>query len=54
MSHGIEVDISVAWWLRWYLSGVLIMSQLTGLQPDPMRVGWWLAKAVSVRVRPGG
>jgi len=42
----------VAWWFRWYLSGVLLTAQLTGLRPDPERVGWWLTLAVSIRLRP--
>ncbi|WP_167670682.1 hypothetical protein [Allopusillimonas ginsengisoli] len=46
----IVIKLRVAWWFRWYLFGVLTMAQLTGLQPDPQRVGRWLARAVSIKV----
>lgn len=48
-----HVTLRVAWWFRWYLFGVLIMARLTGLQPDPRRIGWWLTRAVSVRFKSG-
>lgn len=51
--HSVHATLCVAWWFRWYLSGVLLVARLTGLQPDPQRVGWWLTRAVSIRFQSG-
>lgn len=32
------VTIRVAWWVRWYLSGVALYSHITGLAPDEEKV----------------
>ena len=32
------VAIRVAWWVRWYISGVALFAMLTGLEPDMERV----------------
>jgi hypothetical protein len=42
------VRLRVAWWLRWYLSGVILTSWLTGLAPDLSKVGEWIRRAVRV------
>ena len=42
------VRIKVAWWLRWYLAGVQMMTLTTGAQPDMRKVGAVVARAVSV------
>ena len=34
----IKVKITVAWWVRWYISGVALFAMLTGLEPDMERV----------------
>jgi hypothetical protein len=34
----ITVSIKLAWWVNPYLTGVRIMSELTGLEPDYDRV----------------
>ena len=30
----IKVKITVAWWVRWYISGVALCAFITGAQPD--------------------
>lgn len=35
----IHIKVTVAWWLEWYLSGVLMTAKLTGLHPDMDKVG---------------
>ncbi|MCI3945533.1 putative membrane protein [Pseudomonas syringae] len=42
------VSVKVCWWLRAYLYGVALMSDLTGLKPDPDKVGIWLKRGVRV------
>lgn len=37
----IEVRFYPAWWVRWYLAGVVIMARVTGLDPDLDRVAAW-------------
>ena len=34
----IKVKITVAWWVRWYISGVSLFAMLTGLEPDIEKV----------------
>jgi hypothetical protein len=46
------VTVPVAWWVRWYLLGVKAMVMLTGCEPDLDRVGRWVARGVTVSVRP--
>ena len=30
----ITIKVHIAWWVRWYISGVALCSLLTGLEPD--------------------
>lgn len=46
MNQQLEIQITVAWWLRWYLAGVLVMSRLTGLEPDLERVQAVVMRAI--------
>lgn len=46
----IQVLIKLAWWLKWYLRGVVFVASVTGLRPNPKRVGYWVARAAKVRV----
>ena len=47
--HTVTVRVSIAWWLRWYLTGVIATSWLTGLQPDTDMVAWWVRRAIRMR-----
>lgn len=51
-TNSITVTIRMAWWLRWYLADVIVTSTITGLQPDPDRVGAWVVRAI--RLWAGG
>lgn len=42
--------IRMAWWVKPYLCGVLLMSRLTGLQPDPDRVGAWVQRGMTMKM----
>ncbi len=44
------VTIRLAWWVKPYLCGVLLMSRLTGLQPDPDRVGAWVRRGTMMKL----
>ncbi len=46
----LRIRLHVAWWLRWYLSGVSLAGYLTGLDPNPERVGRWIQRAIRVEV----
>lgn len=50
MAKQIQIKVSLAWWLRWYLCGVLLMSRHTGLQPDSDKVAYWAGKATKIKV----
>src|SRR5690606_31557053 len=42
----ITVRLSVAWWLRWYLSGVALMCKMTRCQPDMGKVQYWVSRSI--------
>jgi len=48
--HSITVRLSVAWWLRWYLAGVVLTCKMTGCQPDMGRVERWISRAIKLRI----
>lgn len=47
---GIKVSIKLAWWLRVYLRAVGFTCDLTGLEPNMDRVGWWVARGITVKL----
>jgi len=52
-TRSITVTISLAWWFRWYLLGVVAMSRATGLRLNEDRFGYWFRRAVRVRPAKG-
>lgn len=48
----ITLDVRIAWWLRHYLFGVATMCALTGMEPNPDRLHYWIDKGVTVKVVP--
>jgi hypothetical protein len=47
----IRVTIRLAWWLHVYLHGVQLVSNLTGLSPDPDKVAYWVGRGTKIKVR---
>ena len=47
----ITITVHVAWWVRWYVASVALMSKLTGAEPDMEKVGRWIERGVRVRAR---
>ena len=48
--QGIQIRISVAWWLRWYLAGVALMCRVSGADPDVDRVVYWVRRSIRMRI----
>lgn len=44
------VRISLRWWLPLYIEGVRLMSEMTGLEPDPAKVAYWVRKVIKSTV----
>ena len=40
------VTIRIAWWVRWYISGVALCAFITGAQPDMEKVKATVMKGV--------
>jgi len=40
------VTIRIAWWVRWYISGVALCAFLTGFQPDMEKIKAKVMKGV--------
>lgn len=49
-TNQITLSIKLAWWLKWYLRGVVFAASVTGLRPDPKRVGYWVGRAAKIEV----
>lgn len=47
-----RLQVHVSWWLQHYLTGVALVSHLTGMEPDMKRVRWWIGRGVSLRLVP--
>ena len=45
----ITVQVRIAWWLKWYMAGVIMMSRLTGLDFDEAKVRWYVRRGVKVK-----
>lgn len=44
------VRVSLRWWLPLYILGVRLMSEMTGLEPDPAKVAYWVRKGIKAKV----
>ena len=47
--QAVTVQIVPKWWLRWYLSGVMLMVAITGRPPNEERVSYWILRGFKVR-----
>jgi len=43
------IKVRIAWWVRWYISGVALCSLLTGLEPDMEKVKATVMKGVRIK-----
>lgn len=48
--HMLTARVSFAWWWKPYICGVILASWLTGMQPDPERVGYWMKRAARIHI----
>jgi hypothetical protein len=46
----ITIGVSIAWWLRWYLSGVALMCKMSGGEPRLDRVAYWVGRSIRMRI----
>ena len=42
--------VTFAWWWRPYVYGVAFTCWLTGMQPDPERIGYWMKRAARIHI----
>ena len=45
----IKVTVRVAWWVRWYISGVALCAFITGAQPDMEKITAKVKKGVRIK-----
>ena len=45
----IKVTVRVAWWVRWYISGVALCARITGAQPDMDKITSKAMKGVRIK-----
>lgn len=43
------IKVRIAWWVRWYISGVALCSLLTGLEPYMEKVKATVMKGVRIK-----
>lgn len=48
--HTVTISVRVAWWVRWYLSGVTFAALISGATPDAIKVNRWIRRGLSVCV----
>lgn len=48
--HTATVSVRVAWWVRWYLSGVVFAALISGATPDAIKVSRLIRRGLSVSV----
>lgn len=46
----LRIRVNVRWWLPLYFKGVRLMSEMTGLEPDPAKVRYWVGKGIKTEV----
>ena len=44
----IKVTIRIAWWVRWYISGVALCAFITGAQPDMEKIKAKVMKGIKI------
>ena len=44
----LRVRVALRWWLPAYIRGVTLMAVLTGLEPHPDKVAYWLGKGLKI------
>lgn len=49
----IVVRISFKFWVQPYLAGVELASTITGLDPDPEKVMYWLSRGIKIDLVSG-
>jgi hypothetical protein len=45
----LAVEIRLAWWFKFYLYGLSFASLITGAEPSPERIAYWLEKAITFK-----
>lgn len=48
----VQIEVKVAWWVRWYLSAVALCCKLTGLEPDVQKVLATAERGITVATKP--
>lgn len=48
----LTIRAHVAWWVRWYLSGVAIVAHLTCMEPDMEKVRRTVMRGVRFEIAP--
>ncbi len=51
--RSVVMQVRVRWWLKWYIQSIVLVANLTGLEPNWERVEFWVRRAVHLReVKP--
>ena len=47
----LKFKVNVAWWVRWYISGVVLTSRISGLTPDLNKVTATIKRGITLEVQ---
>lgn len=47
--RAVAIQFHVRWWLKWYIKSVVLVANMTGLEPNWDQVEYWVRRAVFVR-----
>ena len=45
-NNTVQIQIRVAWWVKWYLYGVALTCQITGMDFDEAKVGRYIRRGL--------
>lgn len=45
-----RIVVRQRWWLKWYLVGISAALTITGLEPDPERITYWVGRGTKIEV----
>ncbi|MGP5106681.1 hypothetical protein [Pseudomonas helleri] len=46
----LTLNVRVRWWFLAYLQGVSLTSIITGLEPDPAKLEFWIKRGLKIEV----
>lgn len=43
-----KLKVQVSWWLKFYMSGLMLCYIIMNSEPDWSKVKWWIRRSISI------